>query len=295
LFAYHHKILYNIPDYIVGGIGMKISDAFRNAGRVYFGNFGATLKFLVVELCMTLAALSPLLFLAADGWLKWLALLIVPFWLLLMLWARVNAAGGMQDALNGGSLFSMRLADPTAYKEKVIYGLKRCGMLLLWAAPLIAGVVIARIYMGGKTDGLTVLRMIKKFGGNDLSTGMLYLGIILIATLLLFTFGCAFHSGDRHAFVRGNPKLLKGHRGGVLLSWLCSLVAILPMLVAVAVLVVLFMPVIQDPTGFVTGKVEKPPMSKIAIIAGVGAVLTLPFLPLRSLIVAAYVDGLKKE
>ena len=61
------------------------------------------------------------------------------------------------------------------------------------------------------------------------------------------------------------------------------------------VLVVLFMPVIQDPTGFVTGKVEKPPMSKIAIIAGVGAVLTLPFLPLRSLIVAAYVDGLKKE
>ena len=272
---------------------MKISDAFRNAGKVYFGHFSATLKFLVVELCMTLAALSPLLFLAADGWMKWLALLVVPFWLILMLWARVNAAGGMQDALNGGSLFSMRLADPTAYREKVIYGLKRCGMLLLWAAPLIAGVVIARVYMGGSTDGLTVLRMIKKFGGGDLSTGMLYLGLILVASILLFAFGCAFHSGDRHAFVRENPKLLKGHRGGVLLSWLCALVSIIPMLAAVAVLIVLFMPVIRDPSGFVAGKVELPPMKTCAIIAGAGALLTLPFLPLRSLIIAAYVDGIK--
>ena len=270
-----------------------ISNAFRNAFRVYFGHFGTTMKFMVTELCLTLAALSPLLFLTADGWMKWLALLVIPFWLILMLWARVSAAGSMRSALNGGSLFGMQLLDPTAYGKKVAYGLKRCGLLLLWAAPLIASVVIARLYMGGKTDGLTVLRMIKKFGGGDLSTGMLYLGLILIASILLFAFGCAFHSGDRHAFVRENPKLLKGHRGGVLLSWLCSLISILPMLVAVAVLVVLFMPVIQDPTGFVTGKVEKPPMSKIAIIAGIGGLLTLPFMPLRSLIVAAYVDGLK--
>ncbi len=272
---------------------MKISDAFKNAGQVYFGHLGAAMKFLVIELCMTLAALSPLLFLTADGWMKWLALLVIPFWLILMLWARVNAAGAMRDALNGGSLFSVKLADTTAYKEKFIYGLKRCIMLLLWAAPLIASVVIARINMAGKTDGLTVLRAIKKFGGGDLSTGMLYLIIILIVSILIFAFGCAFHSGDRHAFVRENPKMLKGHRGGVLLSWLCALVSIIPMLIAIAVLVVLFMPIIKDPSGFVTGKIEKPPMSKCAIIAGIGGVLTLPFLPLRSLIIAAYVDGIK--
>ena len=51
---------------------MKISDAFKNAGQVYFGHLGAAMKFLVIELCMTLAALSPLLFLTADGWMKWL-------------------------------------------------------------------------------------------------------------------------------------------------------------------------------------------------------------------------------
>ena len=270
-----------------------ISNAFRNAFRVYFGHFGTTMKFMVTELCMTLAALSPLLFLTADGWMKWLALLVIPFWLILMLWARVNAAGSMRSALNGGSLFGMQLLDPTAYGKKVAYGLKRCGLLLLWAAPLIASVVIARLYMGGKTDGLTVLRMIKKFGGGDLSTGMLYLGLILIASILLFAFGCAFHSGDRHAFVRENPKLLKRHHGGVLLTWLCALVSTLPLLIAVALLVIRYIPVIEDPSGFVAGKVELPPTKGSVIIAGIGAVLTIPLLPLRSLISAAYVDGIK--
>ena len=273
---------------------MSISAAFRNAFRVYFGHFGASLKFLVVELCMTLAALAPLLFLFADGWMKWLALLAVPFWLALLLWARVNAAGAMQDALNGGSLFSMRLADPTAYGLKLAYGLKRCLLLLLWAAPLIACVVIARMHMAGETDGFTVLRMIKAFGGGDLMTGMLYLALILVASILFFAFGCAFHSGDRHAFVRENPRLLKGHRGMVLVVWLCALVSILPMLIAVGLLVLRYMPVLSDPTGFVSGQVDLPPTKGSLIIAGVGAVLTVPFLPLRSLITAAYVDGIDK-
>ena len=169
---------------------MKISDAFRNAFRVYFGNIGASLKFLVVELCFTLAVLAPLLFLTADGWMKWLALLSVPMFIGLMLWARVNAAGAMRDSLNGGSLFSMTLADTTAYGKKLAYGMKRLVMLLLWAAPLIACIVIARINMAGETDGFTVLRMIKRFGGGDLMTGMLYLVLILIASILLFAFGC---------------------------------------------------------------------------------------------------------
>ena len=204
---------------------MKISDAFRNAFRVYFGNIGASLKFLVVELCFTLAVLAPLLFLTAEGWVKWLALLSVPMFFGLLLWARVNAAGAMWDSLNGGSLFSMTLADTTAYGKKTAYGVKRFVMLLLWAAPLIACVVIARINMAGETDGFTVLRMIKRFGGGDLMTGMLYLILILVASILVFAFGCAFHSGDRHAFVREDPKRIKGHHGKIVLCWLCSLAA----------------------------------------------------------------------
>ena len=42
---------------------MKISAAIKDAFRVYTGHFGATLKFLAVEGCMTLAAFVPLLFL----------------------------------------------------------------------------------------------------------------------------------------------------------------------------------------------------------------------------------------
>ena len=274
---------------------MKISAAFKNAFRVYFGNIGASLKFLVVELCFTLAVLAPLLFLTAEGWMKWLALLSVPMFFGLLLWARVNAAGAMWDSLNGGSLFSMTLADTTAYGKKLAYGVKRFVMLLLWAAPLIACIVIARINMAGETDGFTVLRMIKRFGGGDLMTGMLYLVLILIASILLFAFGCAFHSGDRHAFVREDPKLIKGHHGKILLTWLCALVTILPMIVAVVLLILRYMPVISDPSGFVAGNVDLPETKGSAIIAGVGAVLTIPFLPLRSLITAAFVDGLKKE
>ena len=274
---------------------MKISAAFRNAFRVYFGNFGASLKFLIVELCFTLAVLAPLLFLTAEGQMKWLALLSVPMFFALMLWARVNAAGAMWDSMNGGSLFSMSLADTTAYGKKVAYGLKRFVMLLVWAAPLIACIVIARMNMAGETDGFTVLRMIKKFGGGDLMTGMFYLMLILVASILLFAFGCAFHSGDRHAFVREDPKRVKRHHGKIVLTWLCALVSILPMLVAIVLLVLRYMPVLSDPSGFVAGTVDLPPTKGSAIIAGVGAVLTIPFLPLRSLITAAYVEGLKKE
>ena len=273
---------------------MKISSAFKDAFRVYKGNFSATIKFLVVEGCMTLAAFAPLLFLA-DGGLKYLAALAVPFYLLLILWARVNAAAAMRDSMNGGSLFSFRLAEPDRYGQKLAYGLKRCLMLLFWGVPLIVSLIIAKIHISGEMDGFTLLRMIKEFGGGDLVTGVTYLALILLATILLLAAGCAFHSGDRHAFVRENPKLVKGHHGRIMLCWLCSLAALLPMIVAVAAVVVRYLPALQDLTG-VVNKTRSLPSTKITvIILAVGAVLTLPLLPLRSLIPAAFVNGLEKE
>ena len=273
---------------------MKISAAFRDASKVYFGHFGATLKFLTVEACITLAALAPLLFLT-DGSLKLLALISVPLYLLLVLWARVNAAGAMRDALNGGSLVSFRLADPKAYGKKFAYGLKRCLMLLLWSIPLIAAVYIAWIHIDGDTDGFTVLRAIKQFGGGEVMTGMLYLGLIFLATLILLAVGCAFHCGDRHAFIRENPALLKGRRGKIMLCWLCSLVAVLPLIIAAIVVLIRYLPALSDLNGVVTKTVPLPSTKVTVIILAVGAVLTLPLLPLRSLIPAAFVNGLEKE
>ena len=274
---------------------MKISAALRDAKRVYAGHFGATMKFLVVEGCMTLAAFTPLLFLTNEG-LKWLALLAVPFYLLLMLWARVNAAAAMRDAFGDGSLFSYRLIEPGNYGKKIAYGLKRCLMLAFWSAPMIAFLVIAFTQFYGNTDAFTVMRAIKTFGGEDVVTGILYLALIFLATLLLLAFGCAFHCGDRHAFVRGNPKLIKGHRGKIILCWMCSLIALLPLIIAVISVIIYFLPVIRNIMDYVMTKEKSMPSMKLpVIILAVGTVLTIPLLPLRSLIPAAFVNGLEKE
>lgn len=273
---------------------MKISAAFKDAYRVYAGHFGATMKFLVVEACITLAAFTPLLFLTDNG-LKMLALLAVPFYLLLVLWARVNAAAAMRDALGGDSLFTCRLIEPEQYGRKCLYGLKQALKLLLWAAPMIACIIIAYQNISGDTDGFTVMRMIKSFGGGELMKGMIYLMLIFLATVLLLAFGCAFHSGDRHAFVREHPKLMKGHHGRIVLCWLCSLVTLVPLIIAVIAVVIHYLPVLSDLNAIITKEKSLPSAKTAVIILAVGAVLTLPLLPLRSLIPAAFVNGLEKE
>ena len=273
---------------------MKISAAFKEACRVYAGHFGTTLKFLVVEGCITLAAFTPLLFLT-NGGMKLLALLAVPFYLLLVLWARVNAAAAMRDACGGGSLFGYRLIEPGEYGKKLAYGLKQGCKLLVWGAPLIACLLIAWEHISGDTDGFTVMRMIKTFGGGDLMTGILYLALILLATLILLGFGCAFHCGDRHAYVRNNPKLTKGRHGRLVLCWICSLAALLPIIIAVAVTVIRYLPSLKDLNAIVTKTKSLPSMKVTVIILAAGALLTVPLLPLRSLIPAVYVNGLEKE
>ena len=144
-------------------------------------------------------------------------------------------------------------------------------------------------------DGFTLLRVIKEFGGGDLMTGIIYMALIFIAAVLLVAFGCAFHSGDRHAFVRNNPKLVRGHHGKIVLCWICSLLTILPMIIAIAVVIVRYLPVLKDLNGVVMNTVSLPSTKVTLMILAVGAVLTIPFLPLRSLIPAAYVNGLEKE
>jgi len=276
---------------------MKVSAAVRDAWRIYTEHFGTTTKFLVAEGCITLAAFTPLMFLT-DQSLKYLALLAIPFYLLLVLWARVNAAAAMRDAFGGGSLFTYRLIEPGNYGKKFLYGLKRCLMLLFWGAPMIAALYIAWInYYGyGDVDVFTLMRNIKSFGGEDVVTGIFYLALIFLGTVLILAFGCAFHCGDRHAFVRDNPKLIRGHRGKLILCWLCSLLALLPLIAAVTFMVIYLLPVIKDITAYVMTKEKAMPSMKLpVIILAAGTALTIPLLPFRSLIPAAFVNGLEKE
>ena len=77
-------------------------------------------------------------------------------------------------------------------------------------------------------------------------------------------------------------------------SVLASLLSILPLLIAVIAVILRYLPVLSDLNGLLMKTAELPSTKGTLMIAAAGAVLTLPLLPLRSLIHAAYVEGLKK-
>ena len=273
---------------------MKISQAFRTAYRTVAAQKEEALKYLIVELALTAMCLAPLLFLTEKGPLKYLAALAAPMWLLVKAPARLNAAAAMQDSLEGGKLFSLRLADPGKYGKKLGYVLSRLALLTLWFLPLIAALLYAWDKYSGNTDGLTVMDMIYQFGGQDMKTGVIYLLLIFAGLLVLAALGTGFHSGDRHACVMDGKGLLKGKRPKVLLCRICSLVFLMPLIAALIAAVFRYVPLLNDVNGVVTGDVPKPSTRTTLIILGIGALLTLPLLPLRSLTTAAYVKGLRE-
>ena len=249
---------------------MKISQAFRKAFRTVSGQKTEALKLLVTEIALTGICLAPLLFLTEKGPLRYLAAL-------------------------AGVLFSLRLADPGNYGKKIGYAFGRLGLLILWSLPMIAALLYAwEMYAGQSANGLTVLDMIYQFGGQDMKTGILYLLLILLGLILIAALGAGFHSGDRHAFVLDEKKLLKGERANVLLCRICSLVFLLPVIIAAGIVISRYIPLLNDVSGVVAGDVPRPSDRETLIILGIGAALTLPLLPLRSMVTAAYVNGLRE-
>ena len=272
---------------------MKIRQAFKNAYGALKSRKGETLKFLALEAALTGMCLAPLLFLTEKGFWRYLAVLAVPMWLGIKVPARLNAAAALGDCAEGGPLFSLGLASTENYGKKVLYGLRQLALLLVWAAPLIAALVYAYDKYAGDTDGLTVMSMIHSFGGGDMKTGVIYLLLILAGTVLLAFAGMGFHSGDRYARAAGQKGLLKGKRPKVLLCRICSLVCLLPLIIAAALTAMRYMPLLNDVSGVLSGDVSLPDTRTSLIILGIGAVLTVPLIPLRSMITAAYVRGLK--
>ena len=273
---------------------MKVSTAVRNAWKAYTSDFGDRMKFLLAEACLTMICLTPLLFLN-EAALAPLAALSAVLWLLVMLPVRMNAAEALRDGLRGRAMCTPRLISAEGYGEKLLFGLKRLGFLLLWGAPLIVLGYEVWIHFSGEMDSFTVLRMIKNdLGGGDQMRGILVVLLMVLAALLTLTVGCAFHSGARHARAQGDPARVNGHHGKVMLTWLASLLSILPLLIAVVAVILRYLPVLSDLNGLLMKTAELPSTKGTLIIAAAGSVLTLPLLPLRSLIHAAYVEGLKK-
>ena len=56
-----------------------------------------------------------------------------------------------------------------------------------------------------------------------------------------------------------------------------------------------YLPALKNLNAIITNTMSLPSMRGTLIIVAVGAILTIPLLPLRSLIPAAFVNGLEKE
>ena len=111
--------------------------------------------------------------------------------------------------------------------------------------------------------------------------------LVLLAMILILVIGFGFHSGARHARAQGGTRKMKGRHGKNLLGWICAQATLLPVLAAFVAAVMRYMPVIRDVSGLMTGSVKIPPTRETLMILAAGALLTLPLLPVRSMITAA--------
>ena len=73
------------------------------------------------------------------------------------------------------------------------------------------------------------------------------------------------------------------------------MILLLPLIIAVVLVIFRYLPLIDDISGVVAGDVPLPSTRTTLIILGIGAALTLPLLPMRSMVTAAYVNGLKES
>jgi len=280
----------------MGRFFRRVGRAFREAWKAYARRFSRTMGFLALELCLCLLCLAPLMLVTEGGLLRYFAALAAVLWILGMLPARINAARAMQDGLEGGSLFTPVLGDFTAYGKKLLHGLRQGAYLLLWAAPLIAVVVYVYLHFAGAVDALTAMRMLRDFGGGKVTNGAIYLALLLAGLLLLLYLGAGFHSGARHAFALGEKHVLRRRRFGNLVCWIIAqAVILLPVWAALVIALSRYVSLLDNINGLFYGSVSLPSTKTTLLILGIGAAVSLPFMPLRSLVTAAYVRELNKE
>ena len=289
--------------YIVFGLirekAPKISlmRALVDAMKTAFGHPGDTIRFFLTEICLMLICLAPMLLLVElPFWYP--AALTGLCWLVLANPARVNAAAAMQDSLGEGSVFSARLADPSGSGRKAWHGFVRAILLGLWAVPLAIGLNYAyRLYKGeDDMDGFKLLQTVQDYGGGDVKDGIRYLALILGGLVLILLIGLAFHSGARHALALGNPGMVNGHHGKIVLGWFIGLVLFLvPLWVALIAVASQAMPLLNDPNGLLSGTVKIPRAKNMLGLLAAGCAMTIPLIPARSMMTAAMVHQLKEQ
>ena len=273
---------------------MKLKPVLKETLRVYGKNFPQLCLALLLELVLRAIALCPLMFLADDK-LKPLAWLAIPLYILIVLPVRQNYALALQDMMDGGSVFSLRLISTRDYGKKLLRGVKGMICILLWSAVTIAGVSLLYAAVMGLVDFITLMSIFAAIGGNVVD-GVMIVAAAVAASVLLILLGCAVHSGSRHAHALGNKKLLKGNRLRLTGLWFTGLLLVVPFLgVAVfalgdyAVVLLNALKKFSFPSSFAfNGK-------QTGMLLGGAVLLLFPLLPLKNLLPAVYLRMAKEK
>lgn len=273
---------------------MKKNHVWRESFRLYKQHFPQLMLALLVELVLRAIALCPLMFLA-DAALAPLAWLAVPLYLLIVLPARENYALSLQDMMDGGSVFSLRLISTAHYGRKLLRGLKGTLCMLCWSALTISGLVWLYAAVKGLVDFITLMRIFSSIGGGDFVGGVVRFAAAVAFTLVLILLGCALHSGTRHAIALGDKKLLKGRRLRLAGLWFAGLLLVLPFAaVAVAALGDFALMLFKE-----LKNLKLPAFTlnlrQTVLLVGGALVLLCPALPLKNLLPAVYLRAEKEQ
>ena len=274
---------------------MKTSKVLQQSLQLYRKNWGDLMQALLVELALRGICLAPLMFLTSPG-MEMLALACIPLYLLVVLPARENYALALQQMLAGGRVLSPQLISVENYGRKLLRGLCGLGRMLLWSLLPAAGVTLAWMAYNDAVDAFTLLRILARLGGDTTGGLMVYFGMLGVS-LLLPLFGCALHSGTRHAVALGKRGLLKGRRMRIVQLWLVGLVFLIPFVLVLGLCLgdyaLAFVSQVKDL--LTSGMIFAPLGARPWIVLAAAAVLLLPALPVKNMLPAVYLRAAAEE
>lgn len=246
------------------------------------------------------ACLCPLLFLVNPS-LRPLALLCPLMLIFIALPMRQSTAEAMQLFLSGAPMATVAMLPLNGYGKKLARSLRMTGLMLLWMLPLavLAGLLQ---YARAELDVGAIWGYLNVLGGGVFDQGIIRYVVGMLLTLLFPLFGVMFHSGTRHADALGDRKLVKGHRGQLIGLWLSGLLFVLPVVVcAVALIAQVSVSAVQFTTEWFENLMDMPSISMLMppkwllAVTAVSAVLMLVTNPMRSLLPAIFLRGVKDE
>ena len=246
------------------------------------------------------ACLCPLLFLL-NASLRPLALLCPLMLIFIALPMRQSTAEAMQLFLSGAPMATVAMLPLNGYWKKVVRSLRMTGLMLLWLLPFAALVGLMQ-YERTELDVGTIWGHLNALGGGAFDRGIIRYVIIMVLMLLFPLFGLMFHSGTRHAYALGDRKLVKGHRWQIVGLWLSGLLFVLPMAVCIVALIAqVSVSAVQFTMQWFENLMDMPSFSMLMppkwllAVTAASAVLMLVTNPMRSMLPAIFLRGVKDE